>query len=41
MKDFSVEGVSQMFGGPFFECRENILPFGQALKFGVISKENS
>ena len=31
MQDFSVEAVSQMFGGVFFERREKVLLFGEAL----------
>ena len=32
MRDFYVEGVGQMFGGPFIEGCEKILLFGEALK---------
>ena len=35
MQDFSVEGVHQMFGGPIFEGRNEILLLGKTLKFGV------
>ena len=36
MQDFSVEWVRQMFGGPIFEGRNEILLLGKALKLGVI-----
>ena len=36
MQDFSVEGVRQMFGGPIFEGRNEILLLGKVLKFRVI-----
>ena len=36
MQDFSVEWVHQIFGGPIFEGRNEILLLVKALKFGVI-----
>ena len=36
MQDFSVEGVQQMFGGPIFEGRNEILVLGKTLKFRTI-----
>lgn len=38
MKDFSVERGHQMFRGPLFEGRAEILEFGEGLKFGEFSK---
>ena len=35
MQEFSVEWVHQMFGGPIFEGRNEILLLGKALKFKV------
>ena len=35
MQDFSVEGVSLMFG-PFVDGRDKIFLLGEALNFGVI-----
>ena len=36
MHDFSVEEVHQIFGGPIFYGRNEILLLGRALKFRVI-----
>ena len=39
MQEFSAEGVRQMFGGPIFEDRNEILLLGKALKlWGKFSK---
>ena len=39
MPDFSVEGVHQMFGGPIFESRNEILLLGKDVKFrGIFQK---
>ena len=39
MQDFSVEGVRQMFGGPFFKGLDKILLLAKPRKLGNFSKK--